>query len=219
MTSEASRAGATRLFAVLALAMAAVVTASNVLVQHPVQAYGLGDYLTYGAFTYPFAFLVTDLANRLLGPRLARRVALVGFAFAVALSIWLATPRIAIASGTAFLAAQLVDIAIFHRLRNRTWWVPPLASTIVASAVDTFLFFGLAFHCGPLFGGSIDGALASLGVANTCEGLPWVTLGLADYAVKLALAILALAPYGAIVPRRPSRSHQPVSSNSSSTVR
>ncbi len=182
------------------LAMAAIVTASNVLVQHPIQAFGLSDFLTYGALTYPFAFLVTDLANRRLGPDAARRVALVGFALAVLLSIWLATPRIAMASGVAFLAAQMVDIGLFNRLRDRTWWLAPLASSVVASAVDTALFFSLAFACGPApgLGLTVDQMLAGIGIAGGCEGLPWVTLALADYAVKLLLALLALAPYFAL---------------------
>jgi hypothetical protein len=190
-------------FAALAAAMAVVVTASNILVQHPIRTLGLGDYLTYGALTYPFAFLVTDLANRHLGPSGARRVALVGFACAVALSAWLATPRIAIASGAAFLCAQLLDIAIFHRLRGHVWWVAPLASTVAASALDTALFFGLAFHCSalPLIGGTVEGWLGLVGVPGACEPMPWVTLALADYAVKLAMALAALAPYVALAGR------------------
>jgi hypothetical protein len=182
------------------LAMAVIVTASNVLVQHPIQAFGLADYLTYGALTYPFAFLVTDLANRRLGPAAARRVAFVGFALAVVLSVWLATPRIAIASGVAFLAAQLIDIGLFNRLRDRAWWVAPLASSVIASAVDTALFFSLAFACGPVpgLGLSVDQMLAAVGVAGGCDGLPWVTLALADYAVKVMLALIALAPYFAL---------------------
>ena len=143
------RSSVTGGFALAVAAMAAVVAASNVLVQYPVQArlgaLNLADLLTWGAFTYPFAFLVTDLTNRSLGPAIARRVVLTGFTIAVLLSVWLATPRIAIASGTAFLAAQLLDVAIFHRLREGAWWRAPVASTIVASTVDTALFFSLAF--------------------------------------------------------------------------
>ncbi len=182
-------------------AMAVVVTASNILVQHPIRAFGLADYLTWGALSYPFAFLVTDLSNRRLGPGPTRVVVLAGFAVAVLLSALLATPRIAFASGTAFLAAQLTDVAVFQALRQRAWWVAPLISTVIGSALDTVLFFGLAFHCGelPLVGGTVDGWLAQLGVAGSCEAMPWPTLALADYAVKLILAVLALGPYGLIL--------------------
>lgn len=155
------------------IAMALVVAASNVLVQYPINS-----WLTWGALTYPVAFLVTDLVNRLLGPRAARRVVLVGFGLAVALSIFLATPRIALASGSAFLIAQLMDIAIFNRLRQRQWWMPPLASSLLGSIVDTGLFFSLAF-------------------AGT--GLPWVTWALGDLGVKLAFALLMLIPFRALV--------------------
>src|SRR5690606_28380454 len=126
-----------RRIAPLVAALAAVVVASNILVQYPFTPFGLGDLLTWGAFTYPFAFLVTDLSNRWLGPRVTRRVILVGFVAAVALSVMLATPRIAIASGSAFLAAQFVDIAVFDRLRQGRWWRAPLVSTLIGSALDT----------------------------------------------------------------------------------
>ncbi|NQV79697.1 MAG: VUT family protein, partial [Alphaproteobacteria bacterium] len=132
-------------------AMVAIVVASNFLVQFPIN-----DFLTWGAFTFPIAFLVTDLTNRRFGPGRARRVVYVGFLIGVALSIILAGPRIGIASGIAFLAGQLLDIAVFDRLRRMTWWRAPLASSITASAVDTGIFFSLAF-------------------ART--GVPWVTLG------------------------------------------
>ncbi len=156
-------------------AMAAVVACSNVLVQHPI-----GDWLTWGSFTYPVAFLVTDLANRAYGPERARRVVYAGFALAVALSVALATPRVAVASGIAFLAAQLLDVVIFDRIRSdRRWWMPPLVSSLTASALDTALFFPIAF-------------------AGT--GLPWVTLGIGDYAVKVALALVMLIPFHALMP-------------------
>lgn len=155
-------------------AMAVIVLASNILVQYPVTALGLGDVLTYGAFTYPFAFLVTDLTNRWFGPRKARVVILVGFAAAVALSLWLADPRIAMASGAAFLTAQLLDVAVFDRLRAGSWWRAPLVSSSIGSAVDTALFFSLAF-------------------AGT--DVPWVTLALGDFVVKMAMALVALVPY------------------------
>jgi uncharacterized PurR-regulated membrane protein YhhQ (DUF165 family) len=124
--------------------MAAVVVASNYLVQFPVNyaigALNLADLLTWGAFTYPVAFLVTDLANRRFGPQAARIVVFIGFVIAVALSIWLASPRIAIASGSAFLMAQLLDVSIFDRLRDRVWWLPPLVSTVIGSFLDTLSF-------------------------------------------------------------------------------
>lgn len=154
-------------------AMVIVVVGSNILVQVPIN-----DWLTWGALTYPFAFLVTDVTNRTLGPAQARRVVQVGFACAVVLSVVLATPRIAVASGAAFLIAQLLDIHVFDRLRHRVWWQAPLASSVLGSGVDTALFFGLAF-------------------AGT--DVPWVTLGLGDYAVKLALALIMLVPFRAAV--------------------
>lgn len=165
------------------LAMTLVVAASNWLVQYPIN-----DVLTWGAITYPFSFLVTDLTTRLQGPGRARRAVWAGFALAVLLSAWLATPRIALASGSAFLAGQLLDIQIFQRLRAGSWWRAPLVSSTVGSVVDTAIFFSLAF-------------------AGT--GLPWVTLALGDLGVKLLLAVLALAPFRAALalalpPSRPS---------------
>lgn len=150
-------------------AMAAVVTASNILVQYPIN-----DWLTWGAFTYPVAFLVTDLTNRRLGTASARKVVYAGFALAVVLSIMLATPRIAIASGAAFLVAQLLDVSIFDKLRQAIWWKAPLISSALASAIDTALFFGIAF-------------------AGT--EVPWVTLAIGDYGVKIAIALLMLIPF------------------------
>lgn len=157
-------------------AMIAVVAAANVLVQHPITAFGVGDWLTWGAFTYPLSFLVTDLTNRRFGPEAARRVVYVGFALGVALSIALATPRIALASGAAFLAGQLLDVHVFDRLRRQAWWRAPLVSSFLASAVDTALFFSLAFAFTPV---------------------PWPTLALGDFGVKLAMALLLLAPFRA----------------------
>ena len=185
-------------------AMALVVVASNVLVQYPVSGvlWGvpLADVLTYGAFTYPFAFLVTDVVNRIFGPELARRVALSGFAVAVAASLILSTPRIALASGTAFLAAQLLDVSIFERLRYGRWWRAPLVSSFLASALDTAIFFGLAFsvliplgidefavETAPLFG--LDQAI---------EAPRWVSWAIADFCVKLAVSAFALGPYRAL---------------------
>lgn len=186
-------------------AMVAVVAASNFLVQFPVNAMiggvNLGDILTWGAFTYPVAFLVTDLSNRAFGPQRARLVVIAGFAVAVVLSVWLATPRIAIASGSAFLVAQLLDVSIFHRLRNGAWWQAPMFSSVISSALDTVLFFSLAMA--PAFAG-IDLAFGmedgSLGFAAPLLGFGpevelWQSLALGDFLVKLAMAVALLAPY------------------------
>lgn len=155
-------------------AMTVIVALSNFLVQFP-----LSDWLTWGAFTYPVSFLVTDLTNRSLGAARARQVVYVGFASAVVVSALLATPRIALASGTAFLVAQLLDVTIFDRLRRVVaWWAPPLISSCVASAIDTALFFSIAF-------------------AGT--QVPWMTLGLGDYCVKVALALSMLVPFRAMM--------------------
>jgi uncharacterized PurR-regulated membrane protein YhhQ (DUF165 family) len=182
-------------------AMVLVVLASNILVQYPVMIRGLAEYLTWGAFSYPFAFLVTDLSNRRFGPKGARRVVYAGFVVAVALSAALATPRIAIASGAAFLAAQLLDIGIFDRLRDKAWWLPPFVSSVISSALDTAIFFSLAFACGPVpgIGVTISDALALVGIHDSCTALPWTSLALADYGVKLALAAVSIAPYGALL--------------------
>lgn len=151
------------------LAMTIVILSSNILVQTPVN-----DWLTWGALTYPFAFLIVDLANRFHGPQFAKRVVYVGFVVAVVLSAWYATPRIAIASGTAFLVAELLDVKIFDWLRRRVWWQPPLVSTLICSVVDTAIFFTLAFYG---------------------TDMPWVTLGLGDLGVKFALALATLLPF------------------------
>lgn len=158
-----------------AAAMAAVVAASNWLVQYPIN-----DWLTWGAFSYPIAFLVTDVCNRCHGPRHARLIALWGFAVGFALSWWLATARIAAASGTAFLVAQLLDVAIFNRLRRASWWKAPLLGSLAASVLDTAIFFSLAFHG---------------------TGVPWLPLALGDLAAKFLMAVLLLAPYRALVRR------------------
>jgi uncharacterized PurR-regulated membrane protein YhhQ (DUF165 family) len=157
-------------------AMAVVVVASNILVGYPIN-----DWLTWGALTYPVAFLVTDLTNRRFGPARARRVVYVGFALAVGLSILLASPRIALASGTAFLVAQTLDVQVFDRLRDKVWWLPPLVSTVLGSIVDTALFFTLAF---------------------AGEPLPWIGWALGDFAVKIAVA-LALLPAFRLLARGP----------------
>jgi hypothetical protein len=150
-------------------AMIAIVVASNVAVQYPIN-----DWLTWGAFTYPVSFLVTDLTNRHFGAAKTRRVVYAGFAAAVLLSVYFAGWRIALASGSAFLAAQLLDVFVFDRLRRQAWWKAPFISSFFASALDTALFFGLAF-------------------AGTA--VPWVTLGLGDFAVKLFMASTLLVPY------------------------
>ncbi len=184
-------------------AMAAVVVASNYLVQFPFRHLGLQDILTWGAFTYPVAFLINDLTNRRFGPAAARRVVYVGFAIAVALSVWLASPRIAIASGSAFIAAQLLDVAIFDRLRGNAWWQAPFVSTLVGSVLDTILFFSLAFAS--VFAlldtgfGREDG---SLGFAVPFLGgeVPlWVSLAIGDLCVKILVGLAMLVPYGALL--------------------
>ena len=157
------------------LAMAAVIVLSNVLVEHPINA-----WLTWGAFSYPLVFLVSDLTNRALGPQAARRVAWAGFVVAIGASLLLAPWRIAVASGCAFLFSQIMDIALFNRWRRQTWWKAPLIGGQVASVVDTAVFFFLAF---------------------AGSGLDWMQLAAGDLAVKAAMAALLLAPYRALLPR------------------
>ncbi|MDV7141362.1 queuosine precursor transporter [Tropicimonas sp. TH_r6] len=200
----------TRRFLPGILAMAAVVVVSNILVQHL-----LGQWLTWGALTYPFAFLVTDLMNRLYGAGPARRVVFIGFLVGVACSLIgsqihgefgpLVTLRVALGSGTAFLAAQLLDIAVFDRLREGRWWRAPLASTLVGSSLDTVIFFSIAFSA--TFNGLEPGniptwAQDSLPVLGTGPEAPlWVSLAFADWMVKLSLALIALVPFRLIVGR------------------
>ncbi|HSF64016.1 MAG TPA: queuosine precursor transporter [Paracoccaceae bacterium] len=190
------------------LAMAAVVLASNILVQ-----FLFGQWLTWGAFTYPLAFLVTDLANRLHGPAAARRVVLAGFAAGLACSAVgtqimgefgpLVTLRIALASGIAFLTAQLLDVAVFDRLRAGAWWRAPLVSTLVGATVDTALFFSIAFAGALVFlepGNDVSWANEVLPLLGFGPAEPlWVSLALADWCVKLGLAALALVPFRLIV--------------------
>jgi uncharacterized PurR-regulated membrane protein YhhQ (DUF165 family) len=156
-------------------AMAIVIVLSNVVVQYPIN-----DWLTWGAFTYPLVFLVSDLTNRALGPMAARRVAWIGFAIAVAVSLGLAPWRIALASGTAFLFSQLMDVAVFNRWRQQTWWKAPLIGSLVASTVDTAVFFFLAF---------------------AGSDMNWLMLAAGDLAMKALMAVLLLAPYRAMLPR------------------
>jgi uncharacterized PurR-regulated membrane protein YhhQ (DUF165 family) len=187
-------------------AMAAVIVLSNVLVQHPFEVavgrLNLADLLTWGAFSYPLAFLVTDVTNRLLGPRAARRVVYCGFAIAIVLSVWVATPRIAIASGAAFLAGQLLDIGMFNWLRYHSWWKAPAFSSLAGSVADTVIFFTLAFAPAFVFLGPDDGfaveAAPLLGLLAIAAPR-WTSWAVGDLAVKLLIAVLALIPYRVIV--------------------
>ena len=196
------------------LAMAAVVVASNILVQ-----FLLGQWLTWGALTYPVAFLVTDVMNRVYGPAAARKVVFAGFVVGVLCSLvgsqitlqgdGFSYPavalRVAVGSGIAFLTAQLLDVALFDALRRRSWWLPPLVSTFVGSAVDTALFFTIAFSASlTCFGPEADAAInwawdavPFLGIGATVP--LWVSLGAADWLVKLSLALLALVPFRMLV--------------------
>ena len=173
------------------VAMTLVVVASNILVQYPFEPFGLGDYLTWGAFTYPVAFLVTDLTNRRYGPRVARQLVVAGFVIAVILSIWLATPRIALASGTAFLVGQLLDITVFNRLRRQAWWRAPFVGSVIGSALDTALFFSLAFAGDP--------DMSSLVNLFGTDVMLWQSLAVFDFTVKMIIALIALLPYGALM--------------------
>ena len=192
------------------LAMAAIVVASNILVQ-----FLFGQWLTWGAFTYPLAFLVTDVMNRVYGPAAARRVVFAGFVTGVICSLIgtqimgefgpLVTLRIALGSGIAFLAAQLLDVAVFNRLRGQAWWQAPLASTLVGSTVDTALFFTIAFSAGLTFvepANDVSWANEILPLLGTGPAAPlWASLAIADWAVKLSLALIALVPFRLIVAR------------------
>lgn len=185
------------------LAMCLVVAASNILVQYPFNHLGLSEILTYGAFTYPVAFLVNDLSNRRFGPQFARKVVYAGFVIAVILSVWLATPRIAIASGSAFLCAQLLDVTVFSKLRQLTWWKAPFASAVFGSLLDTLLFFSIAFAAQfawiDLATGRADSSLAML-VPFLGKDIPlWMSLGFGDLMVKIVMAVVMLVPYGAIL--------------------
>ena len=192
------------------IAMAAIVVASNILVQ-----FRYGNWLTFGAFTYPFAFLVTDLMNRLFGAKSARKVVLAGFVVGIACSFIgtqiigaygpLVTLRIAIGSGTAYLVAQLTDVLVFDKLRKGVWWRAPLVSTLIGSSLDTILFFSIAFSAGLTF---IEPAY---NVSWAAENLPilgfgpiaplWFSLAVADWLVKLALSLIALLPFKLMVSR------------------
>ena len=170
-----------RLFLTLSFLMGAVVLASNYLVQFPIKYYGLETVLTYGALSYPIAFLITDLANRSYGKSIARKIVYFGFIIGVTFTLFFSTNyadlisvRIAIGSGTAFMIAQLLDVQIFDKLRKMKWFIAPLASSLIASIVDTFLFFSIAFYA---------------------TGIPWITLSLGDLAVKVLVSLLMLIPF------------------------
>ena len=170
-----------KVFLLLSFLMGVVVLLSNYLVQFPVQYYGLEKVLTYGAFSYPVAFLITDLANRSYGKMIARKIVYIGFVIGIIFTILFSTNftdlisiRIAIGSGLAFLIAQLLDVQIFDRLRKKKWYVAPLTSSLIGSTVDTFLFFSISFY------GTV---------------VPWITLSLGDLAVKILVALLMLIPF------------------------
>ncbi len=192
------------------LAMAAIVVASNILVQ-----FLFGNWLTWGAFTYPLAFLVTDIMNRVYGAGPARTVVLVGFIVGVFCSLVgtqiigefgpLVTFRIAFGSGLAFLTAQLLDVGIFSALRKGAWWRAPLASTLIGSTVDTALFFFIAFSASLTFlepANDVSWAGEILPLLGMGPDAPlWVSLAVADWMVKLSLALIALIPFKLITAR------------------
>lgn len=160
-------------FAIAVLCMGTIVVGSNILVQYPINL-----WLTWGALSYPVAFLVTDLINRRFGPHAARRVACIGFVLALIVSVWVATPRIALASGLAFLCAQLADIHVFDRLRHQRWWRAPLLGGVAGAVLDTLVFFSVAF-------------------AGT--GINWLALTAGDLGVKLLVNLIMLAPFRALM--------------------
>ena len=170
-----------KLYLLLSFLMGVVVLSSNYLVQFPINYYGLNEILTYGAFSYPIAFLITDLANRSYGKRVARKIVYFGFVLGIGFTVLFSTDfadlisiRIAIGSGIAFLTAQLLDVQIFDRLRKKEWFVAPLTSSMIGSTIDTFLFFSISFYG---------------------TGVPWVTLSLGDLIVKVIVALIMLIPF------------------------
>ena len=170
-----------KLFLTLSFIMGVVVLTSNYLVQFPIQHYDLEKILTYGAFSYPVAFLITDLANRSYGKSVARKIVYIGFAIGISFTLLFSTNfadlisiRIAIGSGVAFLVAQLLDVQIFDNLRKKKWYIAPLTSSIIGSTVDTFLFFSISFYA---------------------TSVPWVTLSLGDLIVKVLVALIMLIPF------------------------
>ena len=176
-----------RFFFLLAFSMALVVTLSNYLVQFPVKHLALQNLLTYGAFSYPIAFLITDLSNRKYGTKIAKKIVYIGFILGIFLTFYFSTNysdlisvRIAIGSGVAFLIAQLIDVNIFDKLRNKVWFAAPLTSSLIGSTIDTFLFFSIAFYG---------------------TEVPWVTLASGDLTVKLVIALLMLIPFRFLIKR------------------
>ena len=170
-----------QLFFLLALLMAAIVALSNYLVQFPIKYFYLENFLTYGAFSYPIAFLITDLSNRRYGKNIAKKIVYLGFSLGIFLTLYFSTNysdlisiRIAIGSGAAFLTAQLIDVHIFDRLRSKEWFIAPLSSSLVGSIVDTFLFFSISFYG---------------------TGINWLTLSIGDLSVKIFIAFVALIPF------------------------
>ena len=170
-----------KLFVTLSILMGVVVLLSNYLVQFPINYYGLSEILTYGAFSYPVAFLITDLANRFYGKFIARKIVYIGFFIGIIFTLLFSTDfadlisiRIAIGSGVAFITAQLIDIQIFDRLRKKDWFVAPLTSSLFGSTVDTFLFFSISFYA---------------------TGVAWVTLSLGDLSVKILVTFIMLVPF------------------------
>ena len=170
-----------KVFLTLSFFMGLVVLASNYLVQFPIKYYDLDQLLTYGAFSYPIAFLITDLANRSYGKQIARKIVYFGFVVGISFTLFFSTNfsdlisvRIAIGSGTAFIVAQLLDVQIFDKLREKSWYVAPLSSSIIGSTVDTFLFFSISFYA---------------------TGVPWFTLSLGDLAIKLLVTLVMLIPF------------------------
>ena len=170
-----------RLFFILAVFMATVVAISNYLVQFPIKYFNLENLLTYGAFSYPIAFLITDLSNRRYGKNTAKKIVYLGFALGVFLTFYFSTNysdlisiRIAIGSGIAFLVAQLIDVNIFDKLRNKIWYTAPLVSSLIGSTIDTFLFFSISFYG---------------------TGISWVTLSFGDLFVKIFVALAMLIPF------------------------
>ena len=176
-----------RVFFILAFSMALIVVLSNYLVQFPINYFGLENLLTYGALSYPVAFLITDLSNRRYGKNTAKKIVYLGFAFGVFLTFYFSTNfsnlisiRIATGSGVAFLIAQLIDVNIFDRLRKKIWFVAPLVSSLIGSTIDTFLFFSISFYG---------------------TGINWITLSLGDLSVKVFVALVMLVPFRLLLDR------------------
>ena len=176
-----------KLFLLLALLMASVVALSNYLVQFPIKYFGLENLLTYGALSYPVAFLITDLSNRRFGKNVAKKIVYFGFTLGVFLTLYFSTNysdlisiRIAIGSGTAFLIAQLIDVHIFDRLRKKVWYMAPLTSSLIGSSIDTFLFFSISFYG---------------------TGINWITLSFGDLIVKIFIALVMLVPFRLLLHR------------------